>query len=164
MQVEKLKLETIQNECSMDKKQLNTLNKSMRKNLGAIKEDNKALTLSNSGCQAKLLKKDDEITNSLDSRNELTRELINIQGTLTDVSTRLSQCEEDLNEEKRDVVNNANENLAGGGSESMKIRCEKFQILEVSSMEQEERIYLVLGIEIRLLRNRLRDSFNRIFR
>ena len=107
MQVEKLKLETIQNECSMDKKQLNTLNKSMRKNLGAIKEDNKALTLSNSGCQAKLLKKDDEITNSLASRNELTRELINIQGTLTDVSTRLSQCEEDLNEEKRDVVNNA---------------------------------------------------------
>ena len=46
----------------------------------------------------------------------------------------------------------------------MVLVCEKFQILEVSSMEQEERIYLVLGIEIKLLRNRLRDSFNRIFR
>ena len=93
IQAEKAKFDFIQTDCDSEKDSLNELNEDLTKSLEEAQNEIKSLTSSSNNCQAKLIRKDKTIADSLESRKELTANLVDLRSNLTTANTNLFECE-----------------------------------------------------------------------
>ena len=70
IQAEKAKFDFIQTDCDAEKDSLSELNEDLTKSLKEARNEIKSLTSSSNSCQAKLIRKDKTIADSLERRKE----------------------------------------------------------------------------------------------
>ena len=73
---------------------MSDLNEDLAESLKETQNEIKSLTLSSNSCQAKLIRKDKTIADSLERRKELTANLVEVRGNLTTANTNLLKCED----------------------------------------------------------------------
>ena len=93
IQAEKAKFNFVQADCDSEKDSLSELNEDLTKSLEEAQNEIKSLTSSSNSCQAKLIRKDKTIADSLESRKELTASLVDLRSNLTTANTNLFECE-----------------------------------------------------------------------
>ena len=94
IQAEKAKFDFIQTDCDSEKDSLRELNEDLTKSLEEAQNEIKSLTSSSNSCQAKLIRKDKTIADSLERRRDLTANLVDLRGNLTTANTNLFECED----------------------------------------------------------------------
>ena len=93
IQAEKAKFDFIQTDCDSEKDSLRELNEDLTKSLEEAQNEIKSLTSSSNSCQAKLIRKDKTIADSLERRRDLTANLVDLRSNLTTANTNLFECE-----------------------------------------------------------------------
>ena len=117
---------------------MSDLNEDLAESLKEAQNEIKSLTLSSNSCQAKLIRKDKTIADSLERRKELTANLVEVRGNLTTANTNLLKCEDMIakaaKEEEEVNALDAKENqyqVRENASDLMEIRCQSFRSAEV---------------------------------
>ena len=117
---------------------MSDLNEDLAESLKETQNEIKSLTLSSNSCQAKLIRKDKTIADSLERRKELTANLVEVRGNLTTANTNLLKCEDMIakaaKEEEEVNALDAKENqyqVRENASDLMEIRCQSFRNAEV---------------------------------
>ena len=117
---------------------MSDLNEDLRESLEEAQNEIKSLTLSSNSCQAKLIRKDKTIADSLERRKELTANLVDLRGNLTTANTNLLECEDMIakaaKEEEEVNALDAEENqyqVREETSNLMEIQCQSFRSAEV---------------------------------
>ena len=117
---------------------MSDLNEDLAESLEEAQNEIKSLTLSSNSCQAKLIRKDKTIADSLERRKELTANLVEVRGNLTTANTNLLECEDMIakaaKEEEEVNALDAKENqyqVRENASDLMEIRCQSFRSAEV---------------------------------
>ena len=138
IQAEKAKFDFIQTDCDAEKNSLSELNEDLTKSLKEARNEIKSLTSSSNSCQAKLIRKDKTIADSLERRKELTANLVDLRGNLTTANTNLLECEgmiaKAAKEEEEVNALDAEENqyqVREKASDLMEIQCQSFRSAEV---------------------------------
>ena len=138
IQAEKAKFDFIQTDCDAEKNSLSELNEDLTKSLEEARNEIKSLTSSSNSCQAKLIRKDKTIADSLERRKELTANLVDLRGNLTTANTNLLECEgmiaKAAKEEEEVNALDAEENqyqVREKASDLMEIQCQSFRSAEV---------------------------------
>lgn len=114
------------------------MNEDLAESLGEAQKEIKSLTSSSNSCQAKLIRKDKTIADSLERRKELTANLVDLRGNLTTANTNLLECEgmiaKAAKEEEEVNALDAEENqyqVREKASDLMEIQCQSFRSAEV---------------------------------
>ena len=114
------------------------MNEDLAESLEKAQNEIKSLTLSSNSCQAKLIRKDKTIADSLERRKELTANLVEVRGNLTTANTNLLECEDMIakaaKEEEEVNALDAKENqyqVREKASDLMEIQCQSFRSAEV---------------------------------
>ena len=114
------------------------MNEDLAESLGEAQNEIKSLTSSSNSCQAKLIRKDKTIADSLERRKELTANLVDLRGNLTTANTNLLECEgmiaKAAKEEEEVNALDAEENqyqVREKASDLMEIQCQSFRSAEV---------------------------------
>ena len=114
------------------------MNEDLAESLKETQNEIKSLTLSSNSCQAKLIRKDKTIADSLERRKELTANLVEVRGNLTTANTNLLKCEDMIakaaKEEEEVNALDAKENqyqVREKASDLMEIQCQSFRSAEV---------------------------------
>lgn len=117
---------------------MSDLNEDLAESLEEAQNEIKSLTLSSNSCQAKLIRKDKTIADSLERRKELTANLVEVRGNLTTANTNLLECEDMIakaaKEEEEVNALDAKENqyqVRENASDLMEIQCQSFRSAEV---------------------------------
>ena len=117
---------------------MSDLNEDLAESLKETQNEIKSLTLSSNSCQAKLIRKDKTIADSLERRKELTANLVEVRGNLTTANTNLLECEgmiaKAAKEEEEVNALDAKENqyqVREKASDLMEIQCQSFRSAEV---------------------------------
>ena len=117
---------------------MSDLNEDLAESLEEAQNEIKSLTLSSNSCQAKLIRKDKTIADSLERRKELTANLVEVRGNLTTANTNLLKCEDMIakaaKEEEEVNALDAKENqyqVREKASDLMEIQCQSFRSAEV---------------------------------
>ena len=117
---------------------MSELNEDLTKGLEEARNEIKSLTSSSNSCQAKLIRKDKTIADSLERRKELTTNLVDLRSNLTTANTNLFECEDRIakaaKEEKEVNALDVKENqyqVREEANNSMEIRCQSFRNAEV---------------------------------
>lgn len=117
---------------------MSDLNEDLAESLKETQNEIKSLTLSSNSCQAKLIRKDKTIADSLERRKELTANLVEVRGNLTTANTNLLECEDMIakaaKEEEEVNALDAKENqyqVRENASDLMEIQCQSFRSAEV---------------------------------
>ena len=117
---------------------MSDLNEDLAESLKETQNEIKSLTLSSNSCQAKLIRKDKTIADSLERRKELTANLVEVRGNLTTANTNLLKCEDMIakaaKEEEEVNALDAKENqyqVREKASDLMEIQCQSFRSAEV---------------------------------
>ena len=117
---------------------MSDLNEDLAESLKETQNEIKSLTLSSNSCQAKLIRKDKTIADSLERRKELTANLVEVRGNLTTANTNLLKCEDMIakaaKEEEEVNALGAKENqyqVREKASDLMEIQCQSFRSAEV---------------------------------
>lgn len=117
---------------------MSDLNEDLAESLKETQNEIKSLTLSSNSCQAKLIRKDKTIADSLERRKELTANLVEVRGNLTTANTNLLECEDMIakaaKEEEEVNALDAKENqyqVREKASDLMEIQCQSFRSAEV---------------------------------
>ena len=117
---------------------MSDLNEDLAESLGEAQKEIKSLTSSSNSCQAKLIRKDKTIADSLERRKELTANLVDLRGNLTTANTNLLECEgmiaKAAKEEEEVNALDAEENqyqVREKASDLMEIQCQSFRSAEV---------------------------------
>ena len=117
---------------------MSDLNEDLAESLKEAQNEIKSLTLSSNSCQAKLIRKDKTIADSLERRKELTANLVEVRGNLTTANTNLLECEDMIakaaKEEEEVNALDAKENqyqVREKASDLMEIQCQSFRSAEV---------------------------------
>ena len=138
IQAEKAKFDFIQTDCDSEKDSLRELNEDLTKSLEEAQNEIKSLTSSSNSCQAKLIRKDKTIADSLERRRDLTANLVDLRGNLTTANTNLFECEDRIakaaKEEKEVNALDVKENqyqVREEVSDLMEIQCQHFRRAEV---------------------------------
>ena len=138
IQAEKAKFDFIQTDCDSEKDSLRELNEDLTKSLEEAQNEIKSLTSSSNSCQAKLIRKDKTIADSLERRRDLTANLVDLRSNLTTANTNLFECEDRIakaaKEEKEVNALDVKENqyqVREEVSDLMEIQCQHFRRAEV---------------------------------
>ena len=138
IQAEKAKFDFIQTDCDSEKDSLRELNEDLTKSLEEAQNEIKSLTSSSNSCQAKLIRKDKTIADSLERRKDLTANLVDLRSNLTTANTNLFECEDRIakaaKEEKEVNALDVKENqyqVREEASDLMEIQCQRFRRAEV---------------------------------
>ena len=138
IQAEKAKFDFIQTDCDSEKDSLRELNEDLTKSLEEAQNEIKSLTSSSNSCQAKLIRKDKTIADSLERRKDLTANLVDLRSNLTTANTNLFECEDRIakaaKEEKEVNALDVKENqyqVREEVSDLMEIQCQHFRRAEV---------------------------------
>ena len=138
IQAEKAKFNFIQADCDSEKDSLSELNEDLTKSLEEAQNEIKSLTSSSNSCQAKLIRKDKTIADSLERRKDLTANLVDLRSNLTTANTNLFECEDRIakaaKEEKEVNALDVKENqyqVREEVSDLMEIQCQHFRRAEV---------------------------------
>ena len=141
IQAEKAKFNFIQADCDSKKDSLSELNEDLTKSLEEAQNEIKSLTSSSNSCQAKLIRKDKTIADSLESRKELTANLVDLRSNLTTANTNLFECESRIakaaKEEEEVNALDVKENqyqVREERNDLKEIQCQHFRREEVQSL------------------------------
>ena len=141
IQAEKTKFDFIQTDCDSEKDSLSELNEDLTKSLEEAQNEIKSLTSSSNSCQAKLIRKDKTIADSLESRKELTASLVDLRSNLTTANTNLFECESRIakaaKEEEEVNALDVKENqyqVREERNDLKEIQCQHFRREEVQSL------------------------------
>ena len=120
---------------------MSELNEDLTKGLEEARNEIKSLTSSSNSCQAKLIRKDRTIADSLERRRDLTANLVDLRGNLTTANTNLFECEDRIakasKEEEEVNALDVKENqyqVREEASVLMEIQCQHFRRAEVQSL------------------------------
>ena len=141
IQAEKAKFDFIQTDCDAEKNSLSELNEDLTKSLKEARNEIKSLTSSSNSCQAKLIRKDKTIADSLERRKELTTNLVDLRSNLTTANTNLFECEDRIakasKEEEEVNALDVKENqyqIREEASVLKEIQCQHFRRAEIQSL------------------------------
>ena len=141
IQAEKAKFNFVQADCDSEKYSLSELNEDLTKSLEEAQNEIKSLTSSSNNCQAKLIRKDKTITDSLERRKDLTANLVDLRSNLTTANTNLFECEDRIakaaKEEEEVNALDVKENqyqVREERNDLKEIQCQHFRREEVQSL------------------------------
>ena len=126
---------------------MSDLNEDLAESLEEAQNEIKSLTLSSNSCQAKLIRKDETIADSLERRKELTTNLVDLRSNLTKANTNLFECEDRIAKasKEEEEVN------------ALDVKENQYQIREEASVLKEIQCQHFRRAEIQLLTNKVVD-------
>ena len=148
IQAEKAKFNFVQADCDSEKDSLSELNEDLTKSLEEAQNEIKSLTSSSNSCQAKLIRKDKTIADSLESRKELTASLVDLRSNLTTANTNLFECEDRIAKasKEEEEVN------------ALDVKENQYQVREEANVLKEIQCQHFRRAEIQLLTNKVVDK------